>query len=350
LLGVKNQLSDYETYIHYGRLLVILQFIFIPVYFYLLSFVFVNGVIWFLNTDDLRIFSDIIVYMIGPLFMSVPFFFWTYGSRYQIGDAYESFGQEVWRLPTTVKAFYGFNFVVGILFLFPMITPIISLFGGYFIAVYLLKWCEEGKMISSQRKTILLTLLYLPLPLLVIIGFYFGYDPLGEQAGIFGFFLKLFNIWNTQLDVIYTSALILADSATIGGILYLIYEGAQQEDPTVRIPGPLITLISAILFIFLEFIYLVIDPEIFPTEAFLELFHIGAVVIGVFMLIVRYWKGLTTSRDTSIIGWLTLVFFQIVNFVSGDLKVISRSTAIFMAFGIFLFLFGVAYRHAGRRY
>ncbi|MFX1284441.1 MAG: hypothetical protein ACFFB5_12350 [Promethearchaeota archaeon] len=343
-------MSDYETYIHYGRLVVILQFIFIPVYFYLLSFVFVEGVIWFLNTGDLRILSDIIIYGIGPLFMSVPFFFWTYGSRYQIGDAYESFGKEVWRLPTTVKAFYGFNFIVGIIFLFPMITPIVSLLGGYFIAVYLFKWREEGKLISTQRKTIILTLLYLPLPLLVIIGFYFGYDPLGEQSGILGFFLKLFNIWNTQLDVIYTSALILADSATIGGILYLIYEGAQQVDHTVRVPGPLITLISAALFLFLEFIYLVVSKDIFPTEAFLQLFHIGAVILGILMLIVRYWKGLTTSRDTSIIGWLTLVFFQIVNFVSGDLEVISRSTAILLAFGIFLFLFGVAYRRAGKRY
>ncbi|MFX1504621.1 MAG: hypothetical protein ACFFDC_00760 [Promethearchaeota archaeon] len=343
-------MSDYETYIHYGRLLVILQFIFIPVYFYLLSFIFVDGVIWFLNTEDLRILSYIIVYIIGPLVMSVPFFFWTYGRRYQIGDTYESFGREVWRLPTTVKAFYGFNFIVGIIFLFPIITPIISLFGGYFIAVYLLKWREEGKLVSKQRKTILLTLLYLPLPLLVIMGFYIGYNPLGEQSGVIGLFLELFNIWNSQLDVIYTSALILADSATIGGILYLIYEGAQQVDHTVRVPGPLITLISAVLFIFLEFIYLVIPTDVFPTEALLELFHIGAVILGVLMLIVRYWKGLTTSKDTSIIGWLTLVFFQAVNFISGDLEVISRSTAIFIAFGIFFFLFWIAYRYAGRRY
>lgn len=343
-------MSDYETYVHYGRLLVILQFILIPVYFFLLSFVFVGGVIWFLNTDDLHLLSDITVYGIGPLLMSVPFFFWTYGRRYQIGDAYESFGKEVWRLPATVKAFYGFNFIVGIIFLFPLITPVVSLFGGYFIAVYLLKWQEEGKLISTQRKTILLTLIYLPLPLLVIIGFYFGYDPVGEQSGIFAFFLELFNIWNIQLEVIYTSALILADSVTIGGILYLIYEGAQQVDRTVRVPGPLITLISAALFIFLEFIYLAVETDIFPTEAFLELFHIGAVILGVLMLVVRYWKGLTTSRDTNIIGWLTLVFFQIVNFVSGDLEVISRSTAIFMAFAIFFFLFWVAYRHSSKRF
>ncbi|UCE13581.1 MAG: hypothetical protein JSV04_00015 [Candidatus Heimdallarchaeota archaeon] len=346
-------MSDYDTYIHYGRLLVILQFIFIPVYFYFLSSFFVKGVIWFLDTDDLRILSYIIVYVIGPLIMSVPFFFWTYGRKYQIGDAYESFGREIWRLPTTVKAFYGFNFVVGIIFIFPIITPVVSLFGGYFIAVYLLKWREEGKLISTERRTLILTLLYLPLPLLVIMGFYFGYTevvtPLGEQSGILGFFLELISIWTTQLDVIYTSALLLADSATIGGFLYLIYEGAQQVDRTVRVPGPLITLISISCFLIFESLFLIF-PESFVTLAPLWWIHVGAVGLGVIMLIIRYWKGLTTSRDTSIIGWLTLVCFQIVNFVSGELEVISRSTAIFLAFGIFFFLFWIAYRHAGRRY
>ncbi|MFX0015212.1 MAG: hypothetical protein ACFFB2_10460 [Promethearchaeota archaeon] len=349
VLGAEILLSDYETYIHYGRFIVLLQFILIPIYFYLLSFAFVDGVIWFL-VGDLRILSDIIIYGVGPMIMAVPFLFWTYGRRYQIGDAYESFGREIWRLPTTIKAFYGFNFIIGIIFLFPIITPFISLFGGYFIAVYLFKWRDEGKVVSRQRKTLLLTLLYLPLPLLVVIGFYFGYDWFGEQSGIIGFFLQMIEMWQTQIDVIYTSALILADSATIGGILYLIYEGAHQVDHTVKIPGPLITLVSAAFFLFLEFIYLVVPADVFPTEAFLQIFHIGAVILGVLMLIVRYWKGLTTTEDTSIIGWLTLVIFQIVNFASGELETISRSTAMIMAFGIFLFLFSIAYRHASKRY
>lgn len=348
-LGVKNLLSDYDTYIHYGRLLVLLQFILIPIYFYLLSFVFVDGVIFFLNTSELRVFSDVIVYGIGPIIMAVPFFFWTYGRRYQIGDAYESFGREVWRLPTTIKAFYGFNFIIGLIFLFPIITPIISLFGGYFIAVYLLKWREEGELISRQRRTLFLSFIYLPLPLLVVIGFYFGYNWGSEQSGIFEFFWQMLTIWNDQLDVIYTSALLLADSATIGGVLYLIYEGAHQVDYTVKIPGPLITLISIGSYLILESLFLIF-PDSFETLAPLWWVHVGAVVLGVIMLIIRYWKGLITREDTSFIGWITLVLFQIVNFASGNLETISRSTAIFLAFSIFLFLFWIAYRHAGRRY
>ena len=137
--------------------MVILQFILIPCYFYLLSFAFVGGEIWFLNSPELIPISNFIIYGIGPLIMAVPVFIWTYGRRYQIGDAYELFGREVWRLPTTIKAFYGFNFVLGVIFLFPLITPFISIFGGYFIAVYLLGWKEENKKFSSSRKTRLLT-------------------------------------------------------------------------------------------------------------------------------------------------------------------------------------------------
>lgn len=346
-------MSDYESYIHYGRLLVILQVILIPVYFYLLSFVFVGGVIWFLDHSDLRFLSDIVVYGIGPLIMSVPFWFWTYGRRYQIGDAYETFGREVWRLPTSIKAFYGFNFVVGVIFLFPLITPIISLFGGYFIAIYLLKWREEGKLVSTQRKTVLITLLYLPLPLLVVIGFYFGYDW-SEQSGILGFFLELIRIWQEQIDFLYTSAMILADAATVGGILYLIYEGAHQVDYTVKIPGPLITLVSAASFVVLESLYIVLPETADAPLGALFLIHFVIVILGVGMLIIRYWKGLTTREDTSFIGWVTLVFFQAVNFLSGNpddpLIIFSRTSAILMAFAIFMLLFWIAYRHSSKRY
>ena len=68
------------------------------------------------------------------------------------------------------------------------------------------------------------------------------------------------------------------------------------------------------------------------------------------MLIIRYWKGLMTRQDTSIVGWLTLVIFQMVNFASGNIETISRSTAILVAFGIFLFLFLNAYRYSSKRY
>ncbi len=340
-------MSDYESYIHYGRLVVILQFILIPIYFYLLSFVFVGGVIWFLDTPDLRIISDIIIYGIGPLFMAFPFLFWTYGKRYQIGDTYETFGKEVWRLPTTIKAFYGFNFIVGIIFGFPLVTPLISLFGGYFIAVYLLGWREEDKLVSKQRKTWLLTILYMPIPLLVVIGFFFGYNLTNLESGILGFFLQLISIWNGQIDVLYTSALILADCATFGGVIYLIYEGAQQVDQTVEIPTLLITVLSFVGYLILETLYLLYEVT-FGT--FLYWIHIVAVILGVLMLIIRYWKGLISKNSTSITGWFTLVLFQAINFFSGPFEQISRSTAIIVAFSIFLFLFYMAYRKASLRY
>jgi hypothetical protein len=322
---------------------VILQFILIPVYFYFLSAIFIDGRIWFLDP----LISNFIVYGLGPLVMAFPFLFWTYGKRYQIGDAYETFGREIWRLPTTIKAFYGFNFVLGVIFLFPIITPIISLFGGYFIAVYLLGWREEGRLISKQRKTRLLTILYFPLPLLVVIGFFFGYNPLGSESGIIAFFNQFFNLWTTNISDLYTSALILADSATIGGVIYLFYEGAQQVDYTVKIPEALITLVSLICFITLETLYIVYGTVF---AEFLGWIHIIVVILGILLLIIRYWKGLVTSKDTSIMGWLTLVIFQIVNFASGELGTFSRSTAIFLAFAIFLFLYAIAYQKASKRY
>jgi hypothetical protein len=320
-----------------------LQFFLIPLYFYLLALIFSGGIIWFLDET----LSNVIVYVIGPLIMAVPFFFWNIGRRYQIGDAYEMFGREVWRLPTTIKAFYGFNFIIGLIFITPLVIPLLSLFGGYFIAIYLLNWRDEGKIISTQRKTILITLLYLPLPLLVVLGFYFGYNPLTGQSGIVGFFIDLINMWNDQIDVFYISALILADCATFGGVFYLIYEGAQQVDHTVTIPGPIITILSMVSFLILESLYLLYP---LPFGEFLGWIHIGAVVLGVLVLIIRYGKGLITRETTSITGWITLVIFQAVNFLPGAFEKISRSTAILIAFTIFLVIFYISYQHASKRY
>ncbi len=336
-------MNDYETYIHYGRVVVLIQFILIPVYFYLLSFIFVGGNIWFLEP----LISNFIVYGLGPLVLSLPFLMWTYGKRYQIADAYETFSSEIWKLPTTIKAFYGFNFLIGLIFLFPLISPLIALFGGYFIAAYLFGWRNEGSRISKQRKTLILTIIYLPIPLLVILGFYFGFNSTSTQSGVLYFFLELIEIWNANIDFFYTSALIIADSATLGGVIYLIYEGAMQVDNTVTIPERLITLISVLSFLVLETLFILFTISF---EQFLNWFHFGAIILGVLMLIIRYGKGLTTNRDTSIKGWLTLVIFQGVNFASGNLVAFSRSTAILLAFSIFLFLFGLSYQNASKRY
>ncbi len=79
--------------------------------------------------------------------------------------------------------------------------------------------------------------------------------------------------------------------------------------------------------------------------------HFGAVVLGIFVLVIRYWKGLVTKETTSITGWFTLVLFQGVNFLSGSIfEQFSRSSAILLAFAIFLLLFWKAYQHASKRY
>ena len=95
----------------------------------------------------------------------------------------------------------------------------------------------------------------------------------------------------TRIDLLYTSALILADCATIGGVIYLIYEGAQQVDRTVQIPEILITSISLVCFIILESLFLAFGSSF---EVFLYWIHLAVVILGILMLFIRYWKGYQT--------------------------------------------------------
>lgn len=340
-------MSETESYIHLGRVLVAIQMILIPIYFYLLSFIFTTGTIWFFNSEELKFFNDLLLYIIGPIVLSIPLLFWTFGRRYQIADAYESFGRSVWNLPISIRAFYGFNFVIVLFFLIPILTPIISLFGGYFIAVYLFNWRDEDRRFNLSPRVRIFTFCFFPLPLLIVVGFFFGHGTNASGTGLLSLFIELFELLESNVDTLYTAALILADAATIGAILYFIYEGAQQVDKSINIPEIRITLLVFIIFFSLEAIYLIIEP----FREYFSIFHLVMVGIGLLLVIVRLIKGLNTESNTNLKSWLFLIVFQIINFISGNtIQVIARSTAIIVAFLIFSILFFTEYRHACQRF
>ncbi len=338
---------EYEEYIHWGRVAVVLQFILIPVYFIGLMAFFVHPLIQkeaislpFLDKNA----TEIYIVVLGPIILALPYWLWTYGERYVIAEAYQRLGTRIWRLPTAIKVFYGLNFLIGIVFLLPLISPIIALFGGFFLAVFVFHLKKEDESLFN-RKVLIVTFLYLPFALGIAWGFY---------SGIVDIFGSVINIWLDNLDLLYISALILADCVTFGGIVYFVYEGAQQVDPTVVIPEGFITLGIFALYIVLEVFYLV-----FPSfSVYLTWVHYAAVAVGLVIFVIRYLKGLGRSgHGTSLGSWLFILIFQFLNFLSnqkiiGELTglAVGRTTAIYIAFLIFVGLFMISYVEAKSRF
>jgi hypothetical protein len=329
--------SEYEETIIISRLIVVLQAIGIPLYLFLFFWFFVD-----VELDWIDLFwSDMLVHVFTPSLLSLPFIGWTYMRREQIAEAYERMFGRVWRLPVAIKAFYSFNFLLTIAFILPLVAPIVALFGGYFLGLLLFgrgSEDDEGPKLRERalRKPVkILSILYLPIPAIII---FWVYSEALPQV------LDLINkVWLDNLEFFFASSLCLADAVTLGNALLLVYEGAREVDHLVEVPERRIFILTIVAFIILEGI-LIGFPEI------LIFIHFFAVLLGIGTLALRYAKGLTgESGGQSIGGWLSIIAFQLINYVS-EIFDVGRTIAIVLASFLFLILFLLSYHEAGKRF
>ncbi|MFX0063513.1 MAG: hypothetical protein ACFFC7_15160 [Candidatus Hermodarchaeota archaeon] len=328
--------DEYEEYIIFGRLLVILQVFLFPIYFFILTLLFAPDQIPLLLLLDefYPMAGTLIGYILmkfgAPIVFSIPFFLWSYLWRDQIADTYELMGQRVLKLSIGTLLFYGLNCAIILLFLLPFLAPLIALAGGYFIARLIF---GEAK----SKKVLLVTVIYIPIPLLIALGFY---------SGILDELVTFVYLWDTYLPYLYGICLGLADGLVIGSILLLIYEGAKQVDPTVPIPSGFITIISLALGAIFIGVFL-IGPEGLALTSLNITFiiHLIAIAIGLGVFAIRFLKGLGEVSGGGYIGWLSIIAFQAVNILSSpNIALFSKSMAVFLAFGLFLLLFIISFR------
>ncbi len=342
-MGYYDYDESFETGIYWGLVMVSLQVIFFPLYFLALTFFYVlplveTGVFTlpFIDKDGTKMLILLGTVIIFPL----PYVLWSIRQRYQLADAYEHMGSRVWRLPVSIKVFYGINYLIVLMFLIPLISPLLSLMTGFVFGAMLSKSREQGYF---SKTSLVFGLLYLPIPLLVSWAFYSGIVPA---------FSKLAELWLSNLEFMYISTILLADSVTLGGAVYLIYEGAKEVDPSVEVPEYLITLGMVVLFLILEG-FLIIYPKSFGD--FLIYVHWFSIVVGLVTIGIRVWKGLSPTRGaTSISGWATLIFFQALNLITSYIPdvdfSVAKSLAIFVAFIVFTLMFIGSYLRATTRF
>ncbi len=329
--------TEYEETIIISRLIVFLQAIGIPIYLFAFFVLYVKVKLGWLDA----FWNGVLVNVITPIVLSLPFVVWTYLRRDQISEAYERMFSRVWRLPVAVKVFYGFNFLLTITFLLPLIAPIVALFGGYFLGLLLFQGGreeDEGPTIRERvlkRPVKIMSFLYLPFPLLV--NFWVYSKALPKVLDL------IEDVWLDNLDFFYSSSLCLADAVTFGNVLLLVYEGAREVDHLVTIPERRIFLLTVFMFFILEGVLI-------AFEEILIFIHVFAVLLGMGSLGLRYLKGLTgASGELSITGWISIIAFQLVNYVT-EFFDLSRTAALGLASIIFLVLFVQSYQEASKRY
>ncbi|MFW9995287.1 MAG: hypothetical protein ACFFD4_24840 [Candidatus Odinarchaeota archaeon] len=325
-----------ESYIKIGRLVVLLQFFAIPLYFFLLAaFAFPT---YDILTPELSLLTQ---FVITPLTLAFPLLLWTWVERYAISDAYELMGDKAWRIPTALRIFYGFNFMITLIFLLPLGAPFLALTGGYFLGL-LFFGVEEGESQISRRSIKITTFLYGLFALVIGLIFF---------VNIIGLYTNLYGVWVDNLDFIYRSALSLADAVAIGSVIYVFFEIRHQRDLYTDIPRGLITVLSIALFVVLETLLIIVA---FFNEGegieFLDVIHWVVVIVTVCVVAAKFFLVTDSESDSSVKGWLSLLLFQLVGILEKQAAAVLRSSAIFFAFVIFALLFIMSYYQAKQRF
>jgi hypothetical protein len=284
--------------------------------------------------------NDLIIRVIIPIVFSLPPLIFTWYKKYVLAETYAEISSTIWQLPTGIKVFYGFNFILICIFGLPLIAPIIGLFGGYFLGLMIFGRSEDEPNIK-RPKVRLITTLYLPFALFFALIFYL-------QVG--GFFNALIELWKENIDIMYLSALNLADAVIITSLIIFVFELRQKYDYTSEIPpiGPIIAITA---FIILEgsllFFYFSGSNGLSTDTNFVfTVIHISAFLVNLILLFLRWFLQIyqDTETGTSIYAWITIFIFQLVNVASEDIQLISRTGAILLTCGVFIILFYLTYR------
>ena len=330
-----------EEYIKPGRVLIAFQIIFVPLYFIFLSNSLKPVSIPLIPESAL----ELIVRIVIPIVLSIPFVIFSYLQRYEISEAYENMGETVWNLPNSIKVFYGFNFFVLILFGLPFIAPIISFSGGYFLGLTIMGKKEDVVQISRPMIKYF-TLLFLPFAVLMAVIFY-------SQVG--DFFAYLITLWENNIDFIYLSSLNIANGALVSGALLSSFEFFGRDDYSFKEPRVANAIIGFFTFITLEalLIYFIFYSEpLGELTTAQNLLFIAVNILGfllsIIVIILRYYlRGQHLEEGTGLLGYVTIFIFQLVNILSSHaISLLSRTSAILLTSIIFIILFISSYYKA----
>lgn len=329
-------MEDYEETWVLSHLMIYVQILIFPVYFLILGAVLTENIeLPLINDENLSI---MLTSWLGPILFAIPFMIWTILKRYQLAGTYELMGGKVISLPVAVRAFYGFNFVVALIFLLPFVAPIVGILGGYWFALIIVnRNREESKGFRNSRTIKTISLIYGLLAALLALAFYFQILP---------FFDFIYGVWDTRIEDIYGISIALADAVTFGGLLYFFFERTMDEN---EIPEWRVFSLDFVLFIILAGMFLMTGGSS-SNNSMLSFIHVVAVIISGSLIALRILFGMTTSSSSSIKAWLTVLIFQAINFASGEAAFMTKTTAVFIAFILFAAFFYSAYREASSRY
>ena len=283
------------------RLIVLLAIILVPLSIFLI-FSLVDFNLWYSNDASLNFF---VIKILSPIVYSVSWLFFLILFANRFANTMESFDDKISVVPSRLKFFYGINAVyILFIFIFPIITPVISILSFASFAWRLTTFRKESW--EEDTETSFLTKLIMVLAALI---------PIFCTVSIIPEFLALpiflwNNIWLYLIDYLFKISYSLFTALSIGSLIILFSNsGISEYEQLFTDTAQKKSFANVkVLVVFLFGFFLFLDLYDYPI---VELIYTAGLVIVIFTYLINLIRGRSKygSFKSYFVGYLIAAVF-----------------------------------------
>ena len=319
-----------------SRLVVLISIILLPIVIFLI-FIFADFKLWFSDNPTLNFW---IIKILCPLIFSISwiFFLILFSTRFSI--AIESMDKTVAVVPIRLKLFFGANALfILFIFVFPIITPIISVLSFCSIAWRLTFRKEAWEEQKTPLFTKILMVIFSILPIICSI-------IILPQSLVLAIFLWE-DLWVPLLPYLFIISYAIYTALAIGSLFFLIANRGISEyeqifaEPKSEATIWYIRILELFLFIF--FLFLEGFFAGFQRFEIVDLFYYSGFFIGIVVAFINFING--KRRDVSFksyfLGYLLAGVFMGANLLifNAELSFWIQMWSLIISAVVFIFIF-----------
>jgi len=316
-----------------SRLIVLVSIVLVPiVIFFIYNYVDLN--LWYSNDLVLRI---VIIKIICPLIFSISWLFFLILFVNRFANTLDNFDSTISVVPSRLKFFYGINAVyIMCIFIFPMITPIISILSFASMAWRLTTIRKE--VWDEDTKVSLIT--WITMALASIIPIFCAVSVIPE------FFVLAYFLWDAiwipLLPYLFSFSYALFTALAIGSFILLFYNAGISEyeqfwaEPSKKKNIWLIKILEILLFAF----FLFLDIGDYDVKI---IFYIAGFIFIIITSFVNFIQGKSKVKGfkSHLFGYLIAAVFigSNVLFSTSEISEFLRVWSLLISAILYIFVF-----------
>jgi len=267
-----------------SRLVILLSIIFVPIAMFLI-FNITDFNLWFSNDATLK---TGIIKILCPTIFSISWLFFLLLFADRFANTLDDFDSTISVVPSRLKFFYGINAIyILFIFIFPLITPVISVLSFASFAWRLTTFRKE----RWEEDTKVSKITWITIGIAAILPIFCSIVVLPEYFSLTDFLWN--DLWLPNLDLLFTISYSLFTSLAIGSLIILFSNSGISEYEQIPSDATQINKLWNVK---------IIEVFLFGFFMFLDLFNFS-IIEGIYLA-----------------GFIIILFTSVVNFFRGKSK------------------------------